>query len=351
MAAKAEITFAEGASKINAEHVAAPFRDEVRSAVQKLKDASKSVPKLVGILANDDPFARKYGEWTGKSCVADGMEFELREVENSTLQEELEKANCDPAVHGLMIYYPIFGARPAFDGGTQDEYFRDGVSAYKDVEGLSHYYRRSLYRNARTVDGDLSKKCVLPCTPLAVIKTLQHLGVYASGKPTCEGLNGKTVVVVNRSDVVGRPLAAMMANDGATVWSMDIDSMYIFRRGTLEVPPASATQESAVRSADVVVLGVPSPKYKMDVSWIKEGAVVINVASCKNIDEKALLSTVKGVRFMPAVGKVTVAMLMRNVVQLHSNFGEEVAAGSDGQERILSRVVRQTNGSVRSAPY
>lgn len=335
--AAADIVYAEGACKVSAEQVAAPFRQEVRDAAQRLKAEGRPIPKLVGILANSDHFARKYAEWTGKACRADELEFELKEVPDSELQTELEKVNCDPQVHGMMIYYPVFGARPSFSGGTQDEHFRDSVSAYKDVEGLSHYYRRALYRNSRTVDGDKDRKCVLPCTPLAVVKTLQYLEVYDKSLPPSEGLSNKVAVVINRSEVVGRPVAAMMANDGATVYSVDIDSTYIFRRGQLEVPPPSLTTEAAVRMADIVILGVPSPSYKLDPSWVKENAVVINVASHKNIDEKALLSTVKGVRFMGAVGKVTVAMLMRNLVQLHSNFAKEIEAGKDGQEVITAR--------------
>jgi len=335
--AATDIVYAEGACKVSAEQVAAPFRAEVREAVAKLKAEGKKVPKMVGILANGDPFARKYAEWTGKSCVADAMEFELREVEPSELQDALESANRDPEVAGMMIYYPVFGARPSFHGGSQDEYLKDSVSAYKDVEGLGHYYRRALYRNARTVDGDDRRKCVLPCTPLACIKALEHLEVYDKSLPPSQGLSNKVAVVINRSEVVGRPLAAMMANDGATVYSVDIENTFVFRAGQLEVPSPSLTTEAMVRQADIVILGVPSASYKLDVSWIKENAVVINVASTKNIDEKALLSTVKGVRFMPAVGKVTVAILMRNLAQLHANFETEVAAGKDGQETILGK--------------
>merc|ERR1712066_700181 len=96
--------------------------------------------------------------------------------------------------------------------------------------------------------------------------------------------------------------------------------MYIFRRGQLDVPPPSLTVEDAVRMSDIVVLGVPSPSYKLDVSWIKEGAIVLNVASHKNIDEAELLSTRPGVRFVGQVGKVTVALLERNLLRLHENF-------------------------------
>lgn len=331
MAAAPAFEPAPGSRKVLADEVSAPFRAEIREACSQLSGKS---PKLVGFLANGDPAARKYAEWTGKACVADGLQFELREVPEEELEKALAAANVDPEVHGIMIYYPVFGSRPSFHGGSHDDFLRDSVSAYKDVEGLGQYYRRALYKNQRAVDAEATKKCILPCTPLAVVKSLEHLNVYDSRLPVGERMTGKTVAVVNRSEVVGRPLAAMLANDGASVYSIDIDSMYLFRRGRLELPSPEMTTEDAVRLADIVVLGVPSDKYKMDPAWVKEGAVVINVASFKNIDEKELLSTRPGVKYMGAVGKVTVAMLMRNLVRVHNNFGKEVAAGKPGEPTI-----------------
>jgi len=332
MATTEQPTLAPGARKVLADEVAKPFRQEIREAVAKL-DGSLG-PKLVGFLANGDPAARQYAEWTGKAFAADNLRFELREVDLLDLEEHLERANTDPDVDGIMIYYPVFGQHPSFHGGSQDDYLRDSVSPFKDVEGLSHYYRRALYRNQRYVDDEATKKCVLPCTPLAVIKTLEHLHVYDNHLPIGDRMNGKTAVVVNRSEVVGRPVAAMLANDGATVYSVDIDSLYIFRRGKLEMPPEGLTTEDAVRKADIVILGVPSEKYKLDVSWVKENAVVINVATCKNVDEKALLAQRPGVQYVAQVGKVTVAMLERNLMRLHQNFAEHVSAGKSGQLRI-----------------
>lgn len=322
---------APGARKVLADEVAAPFRQEIRDQVALLaaEGAGGVAPKLVGFLANADPPSRKYAEWTAKAFEADGLRFELREVEESTLEAELDKANVEPDVHGVMIYYPIFGQRPSFHGGSHDDYLRDSISPYKDAEGLCHYYRRALYKNQRHVDTKGEKKCVLPCTPLAVVKTLEHLKVYDPHLPVGQRMTGKTAVVVNRSEVVGRPVAALLANDGAKVWSIDVDSVQIFTRGQVLVP-SEVTAEVAVREADIVVLGVPSEKYKLDPSWVKEGAVVINVASHKNIDEKVLLQTRPGVRYMGQIGKVTVAMLERNLLRLCQNFAELTKAGQTG---------------------
>lgn len=69
----------------------------------------------------------------------------------------------------------------------------------------------------RYVDDAQTQKCVLPCTPLAVVKALEHLHAYDPSLPEGNRLRGKKVTVINRSEVVGRPLAAMLANDGAQV--------------------------------------------------------------------------------------------------------------------------------------
>eukprot|EP00435_Cladocopium_sp_Y103_P031564 s515_g8.t1 len=343
---EAPVENAPGSRKVLADEVAAPFREEIRQAVATMGGVG---PKLVGFLANTDPAAKKYAEWTGKAMTADNLRFELREVQESNLEdgrkgpwgmegtmglEELEKANKEPDVDGIMIYYPVFGQRPSFHGGSHDDYLRDTVSPYKDAEGLNHFYRRALYQNKRCVDAENTKKCVLPCTPLAVVKTLEHLKVYDPALPIGERMTGKTAVVVNRSEVVGRPAidwyfeeGMKEENDGAKVWSVDIDSVYIFMRGKLVLPSESTSVETAVKEADIVILG---EKYKMDPSWIKEGAVVINVATSKNIDEKALLTTRPGVRYVGQVGKVTVAMLERNLLRLHENFKDKVKEGRGG---------------------
>jgi len=298
--------------------VAQPFIKEIEEATSALSSSAR--PKLVGFLANSDPAAAKYAQWTGKTFQRDGMNFELRQVEPDELDRALEEANADTSVHGIMIYYPVFGTRPSFHGGSYDDALRDTVSLAKDVEGMNHFYRRTMYRNQRFVDSEQARKCVLPCTPLAVVKVLEHLGAYDDQHPVGNRMSGKVVTVVNRSEVVGRPLAAMLANDGATVYSVDIDSTYVFLRGKVEPVPAEATTESVVKMSDVVVLAVPSDRYKMDPSWVKEGAIVVNVSSHKNIDGDLLLSTRPGVRYVPAVGKITIAMLERNLLRLQQNF-------------------------------
>ena len=91
------------------------------------------------------------------------------------------------------------------------------MSPVKDVEGLCHYYRYCLYNNIRHVDAAQQQRTILPCTPLAIVRLLAACGIYNSALPTGDRLHGRVVTIVNRSEIVGRPLAAMLANDGAKV--------------------------------------------------------------------------------------------------------------------------------------
>merc|ERR1712216_439751 len=80
----------------------------------------------------------------------------------------------------------------------------------------------------------------------------------------------------------------------------------------------------AVRASQVVITGVPTKAYRLPSELIQPGTVVINVASYKNVDEESLLA-IPGVRYVPMVGKVTVAMLLRNVLRLHENYHSDEA--------------------------
>jgi methylenetetrahydrofolate dehydrogenase (NAD+) len=325
----------EAIHAVDAAEIAKPFREHLRARVASLS----FVPLLVGLLANRDAAAKKYAEWTQRACEADGIKFELRECDANELEDELMQANKDAAVHGIMVYWPCFGARPSFYGGSMDDYLRDSVAVEKDVEGLCYTYRRNLYRNVRNLqnlDGSVSdKKCLLPCTPLAIVKVLEHLNVYDANLPLGDRLKGKTVTVVNRSEIVGRPIAAMLANDGADVFSVDIDSVFLMRRGHMVAPPSgAATLEACVRISDVVITGVPTSSWKLPCECLMPGVIVINVSHFKNVDEAAL-SKVPGVRYVPQVGKVTVSMLERNLLRLVEQFHDQKVAVVEAGGRIV----------------
>jgi methylenetetrahydrofolate dehydrogenase (NAD+) len=327
--------------KLLASTVAADYKEEITGFLQALPSNTQP-PLLVGLLATSDPAAAQYAEWTKKAFEADGLRYETRTVDPIDVESALTNLNEDPDVHGIIVYYPIFGATPSYSGSSQDDYLRDSIAPSKDVEGLCHTYRTSLYRNVRYLDGPKNtKKCVLPCTALSVVKILESAGIYDSALPIGRRMQGKTVSIVNRSEIVGRPLAAMLANDGADVYSIDIDSIYLFRGGKLHKCDGE-TPESCVRKSSVVVSGVPVKAYKMPAEWIQPGTTFVNVASFKNIDADAVLA-IEGTQYCGMVGKVTVAMLERNLCRLYAQYHSEESKKDQDVEVMLRKIRRVSN--------
>lgn len=190
-------------------------------------------------------------------------------------------ANQDDGVDGMIVYYPIFNNR-------QDQYLQQLTDVSKDVEGLSHRYIFNLYQNNRFLDDSKLQKSILPCTPLAVIKILEYLRIYNIILPYGNRLFGHSITVVNRSEVVGRPLAALLANDGACVYSVDVAGVQQFTRGEgikkkrhEVVEKEGWGMKDCVPLSDVVISGVPGDSFRFPTELLREGAVCINFSSEK----------------------------------------------------------------------
>lgn len=253
--------------------------------------------------------------WWGYS----GFKFDLRTVKKDDLEEEIMKANDDEDIDGIIVYYPIFPQNP-----SHDKYVQETVDLTKDVEGMRHKHLHNMYYNIRFLDPpENRKKSILPCTPLAVVKILEHLQIYNPILTPGNRLFGKTITVINRSEVNGRPLAALLANDGATVYSVDITGVQLFTRGQGIKKARHQVEdkegwglEQCLPLSDVVVSGVPSESYKVPTELIRDGAACINFSSHRNFDGPAIKE--KASLYVPSVGKVTIAILLRNlVVRLH----------------------------------
>ncbi|RXK88923.1 bifunctional methylenetetrahydrofolate dehydrogenase/methenyltetrahydrofolate cyclohydrolase [Chlorobaculum sp. 24CR] len=287
--------------------VAASFRDAVRRQISE----EQLTINIVGILASSDPASITYADYTRAGCEDVGIHFDLKTCEPESVRAVLEEANRDSAVHGIFVYYPIWG-------DERDAELRDLISPHKDVEGLSPHWIGKLYANERFDAAGRRFKAILPCTPLAIIKLLEATDAY---QPYGLPFGAQQITIFNRSEVVGRPLAYMLSNDGARVYSFDINGGFVVDVNSSDHEARPVSRQEALRQSDVVITGVPSPHFeKVRAGELKPGAICLNFSYIQNFEPEAKEAASL---YIPRVGPMTVAMCMRNALQLYRNYHHE----------------------------
>jgi methylenetetrahydrofolate dehydrogenase (NADP+)/methenyltetrahydrofolate cyclohydrolase len=288
---------------VNPSTIAEKYLQESSAAVTALGQKIR----ITGLIATDDAPSLAYANATKQAFDEAGFDYDLQQITRLDLEETILNANADPRVHGIFIYFPVFK-------NQQDDYLRNLVDYTKDIEAGSNYWTRKLYANDRlAIEGIKDKKALLPCTPLAIVKILDELGEYGG---VDNQLTGKTVTIFNRSEVIGRPLAMMMSNDGALVYSFDENGPLEFQRATPRETDVSRVQ--ALERSDIVITGVPSADFpKVTCSEVSADSVCVNFSSVKNFEDE-IAEYVR--TYVPRVGPMTVAMCMRNTIRLFKNF-------------------------------
>ncbi len=203
----------------------------------------------------------------------------------SELWSLIGNLNSDPAISGILVFYPL-------GGSISDDDLMDLVSPLKDVEGLHSLNLGYLIKYKKFLDAGQTK-CVVPATAKAVVKTLQEHGAQ---------IEGSFVSIVNNSMRVGKPLGLMLENLGATVVKCHDKT----KKNDLE---------ECVRRADILVTAVPNPDFSIAPRWIKKGSSVIDVSYQGNIDvakarEFSKIITTPDNR----IGQVTRALLFVNLI-------------------------------------
>jgi methylenetetrahydrofolate dehydrogenase (NADP+)/methenyltetrahydrofolate cyclohydrolase len=249
-------------------------------------------PKLAVILVGDDPASKTYVAGKERDCREVGIDFELLHFPAGTGEGELIRAirelNANPAVHGIVVQLPL---PPPLTSRLLSH-----IDPSKDVDGLHPLNVGKLWLGQYDLDRDL-----LPCTPKGIIKLLDYYSVSVAGK---------YAVIVNRSNLVGKPLAKLMLDRDATVTICHSKTPSLLER---------------MGEADVLVTAVGRrPKFVVGPEAVKEGAVVVDVGM--NFVEGKLLGDVdfervkeKASYITPVpggVGPMTRAMLLQNVVQV-----------------------------------
>ena len=271
---------------IDGKSLAIAVRDSVAQTIRTL--AARGIqPGLAVVLAGDNPASRLYVRNKIRACEQVGVRWELHEyghdVHEQVLLARIDGLNRDPGVHGILIQLPL-------PRQLDVSHILDAVSPAKDVDG---FHLESLGALAAGRPG------FVPCTPAGIMRMLEHEGVP---------LAGRHVVVVGRSNVVGKPLALLLLQKDATVTICHSKT------------PALAEM---TRRADVLVAAVGRPGL-ITADMVKPGACVIDVGTNRLPDGKlagdvdfaavrevaGLISPVPG-----GVGPMTVAMLISNTVR------------------------------------
>lgn len=274
------------ATIIDGKAIAEKIRADLAAQVKELQ-ARGITPGLATVLVGSDPASEVYVRMKGDACNKLGMHSVKITRPAETTEEELlaliNELNSDPAIHGILVQLPL---PPQINADRVLE----TISPAKDVDGFHPY------NVGRLVTG---KPTFQPCTPYGVMVMLQEAGV---------DLAGKEVVVVGRSNIVGKPVALMCLQRNATVT--------ICHSKTRDLP-------GRVRAADVVIAAVGVPEM-IKGDWIKEGAVVIDVG-VNRVGEKKLVGDVEfaaaaerasAITPVPGgVGPMTITMLLHNTLE------------------------------------
>jgi len=275
------------AKRIDGKAIAAEFRNEVAVRVQRLKEEKGLVPGLAVVIVGDDPASKVYVRNKALACEAVGMHSEVHALPGDTTEAQLLKViarfNADPRIHGILVQLPL---PKHFDGHAITE----AISPDKDVDGFDHSNLGGL------ITGHPGFR---PCTPLGVMKMLEHEGIE---------VDGKHAVVIGRSKIVGKPMSLMLIHEGATVTTC--------HRHTSDLAHFT-------RQADILVSAVGKLNL-VTRDMVKPGAAVIDVGINRQPDGKlagdvdfAGVSQVAGwITPVPGgVGPMTIAMLLWNAVK------------------------------------
>lgn len=271
---------------IDGKAIARKLRAEYHVRVDRLKSHHGVVPGLAVILVGDNPASRAYVRTKIKACQEAGIRSELIELPTHASEEQLLERvaalNADPATHGILVQLPL----PAH---IRVSSVLERISVEKDVDGF-HLYNMGGLVTGSTVFS--------PCTPYGVQKILEHENIP---------VEGRNVVVVGASNIVGKPTALMLMQQDATVC--------ICHKKTRDLGQFTLLADILVVAAGVPNLIVPQ--------MVKTGAVVIDVGFNRlpdgrivgDVDFDGVKQKAAYITPVPGgVGQMTVTMLLHNTI-------------------------------------
>ena len=270
---------------IDGKKISQEIKDELKEKVAAMAKEGKKVALAV-IQVGNDPASSVYVRNKKKACEYIGIESLSYELPQETTEEELvaliEKLNADTKVNGILVQLPL-------PKHINEEKIIQTISPDKDVDGFHMQNVGALCTGG---------KGYVSCTPLGIITLLKRSGIEIAGK---------RCVVMGRSNIVGKPMAMLLLRENGTVTICH-----------------SKTQDmkEITKQADILVVAIGKPKF-VDETYVKEGAVVIDVGIhrnaenklCGDVDFDKVAPHTSAITPVPGgVGPMTIAMLMNNCV-------------------------------------
>ena len=265
--------------------VASEVKKQVTLQVQQLAKHGVK-PLLATIQVGDDPASASYLKGKHKAAQEVGIQSENHHLPASTAQDKLEallgQLNMNPGVHGILVQLPL-------PRGFDEDRIIERIIPYKDVDGLHPI------NEGRLAAG---KEELVPCTPKGIVKLLSHFKV---------AIAGQRAVIINRTTLVGRPLANLFLNRDATVTVCH-----------------SKTPDLAqiTKTADILVSAVGRERFQIEPDHVKPNAAVVDVGLARvegklrgDVDFEAVSKLAGFITPVPGgVGPMTVACLLENTV-------------------------------------
>ncbi|MFB5685735.1 bifunctional methylenetetrahydrofolate dehydrogenase/methenyltetrahydrofolate cyclohydrolase FolD [Bacillus cereus] len=277
---------------IKGNEVAEKKRAQLTEEVVKLKEQG-IVPGLAVILVGEDPASRSYVKGKEKGCEQVGIYSELIELPETITEErllaEIDRLNGDDRINGILVQLPL-------PKHIEEKAIIERISPEKDVDG---FHPISVGRMMTGQD------TFLPCTPHGIVELV---------KETNFDISGKHVVVIGRSNIVGKPVGQLFLNENATV-------TYCHSK--------TQNMKELSKLADILIVAVGRPKM-ITADYIKEGAVVIDVGVnrletgklCGDVDFDNVLDVAGYITPVPkGVGPMTITMLLHNTVESAKRAG------------------------------
>lgn len=282
---------------IDGKKLAAETRAEIAAGVAALKAEKGVTPGLAVILVGDNPASVSYVTAKEKACREAGMySREIRlpaETPEQVVVETVKALNADPAIHGILVQLPL-------PKGISEKKVVDAIAAEKDVDGFTPV------NVGRMLIGE---PCFLPCTPHGIVKLIEVTGM---------DIAGKHAVVIGRSNIVGKPVAALLARKGPHANA----TVTLCHTGTPDLSVYTKT-------ADVVVVAAGQPNT-LTGDMLKPGTVVIDVGVnrvpdatkpkgyrlCGDADFASCAEVAAAITPVPGgVGPMTITMLLWNTLE------------------------------------